>query len=204
MSKENPVWLMPDLESLGTQPDAAILGIGATYFTKEGVVASHRYMVNIDDAIKHGRVCGDNLKWWMRQSEHARNLNFNTFATMSLREALEYLFLSYADHKCVGIIADPAHFDVRLIEYAATRAGMYKDIPWKYWEVVDLKSAVRMLGIIKTSELDKLLTKKDLKDRVDHDCQSDSKIQALGIIRQHQKARRKGEKSILDRLEETR
>ena len=70
--------VMLDLETLSTSTDAAVIAIGAVAFDENAVHTDESFYVAIDlnDAIYHGHVSGDTLKWWMWQSSEAKKASF--------------------------------------------------------------------------------------------------------------------------------
>lgn len=67
---------MIDLETLSSSPRAAIIQIGATIFDEETIFTKHKATIDIEDAMKYGEVSASTLKWWLRQSEAARDSAF--------------------------------------------------------------------------------------------------------------------------------
>ena len=66
---------MIDFETLSTNPNAAVLSLGAVAFTKEGLTGEEFY-VNIDgdDCIKLGlHVSQSTVDWWAKQSQEAKD-----------------------------------------------------------------------------------------------------------------------------------
>lgn len=68
--------LMVDLETLGTESNAAIISIGAVMFDFEKGLGDTFYrVVNIESSLAHGgAISGSTIRWWMTQSEEARNV----------------------------------------------------------------------------------------------------------------------------------
>lgn len=69
----NTVHMMLDLETLSHHPKAAIAQIGAVIFTLEGIQSPFKVSIDLNDAMKWGEVSSETLKWWMLQSDAARN-----------------------------------------------------------------------------------------------------------------------------------
>ena len=67
--------IMIDFETLSTNPNAAVLSLGAVAFTKEGLTGEEFY-VNIDgdDCIKLGlHVSQSTVDWWAKQAQSAKD-----------------------------------------------------------------------------------------------------------------------------------
>ncbi len=73
MIKDDDIHCMLDLETLGHNSDAAIIQIGSCIFNKTNILAKLRVNINWEDALKYGKVTASTLKWWMSQSDEARN-----------------------------------------------------------------------------------------------------------------------------------
>ncbi len=129
--------IMLDLETLSSRTDAAIVSIGAFKFSPYEVEdeASSRtpercldIRVNIDDAMKHGHVSGDTLKWWFKQDPMAVHKTFQdpNNKPMKLAEAMEE-FYHFVKSKSLGYSQEPdgvylwgngANFDNPIIRHA--------------------------------------------------------------------------------------
>ena len=64
----NHINIMVDLETLSTQPNAAIISIGAVRFDHEGI--HEEFYVNTVDERGHEEL--DTVKWWEEQGEEAK------------------------------------------------------------------------------------------------------------------------------------
>ena len=92
---------MLDLETLGVGPNAAVVAIGACAFDphKSGVDADKFYLrVTLADAMRYGQVDASTVKWWMGQSDAARNATFQGDAS-PLAWSLER-FNAWLDRLC--------------------------------------------------------------------------------------------------------
>lgn len=133
---------MVDLETLGIGPTSAIVSIGAVEFDPwgKGVTETFRQAVNLESAMKYGRVEAGSLKFWtlsagpqareaLRQGqEHAVDLDeallgFDNWITFDVRPNGPLT----AE---VCIWGDGATFDNVLLRNAYTVTGL--DCPWSY------------------------------------------------------------------------
>ena len=83
-----------DLETLGTRYNAAILSIGVQQFDIDsGKLGETFYReIDIDSAIKAGKVTGSTLAWWAQQGEVAKRVfgsNGKTPLSVALDELLD-------------------------------------------------------------------------------------------------------------------
>lgn len=139
------MYVMIDIETIGTQPEAVVLSIGAVCFNKGGIFAKKQWILNLDVQKKAGRTEDqDTLSWWKEQSREARNVfelcekegihpfdwveDFNEF----LLEACTKVNEKFKDIKPVG---NGANFDITIIEHLICMFGGKAFIPWKFWNV---------------------------------------------------------------------
>ena len=67
--------VMIDIETLSTEKNAAIISIGVAAFTmQEGVIDSEGYYLDMKHV--HGHIDPATVRWWMGQSESAREVSF--------------------------------------------------------------------------------------------------------------------------------
>jgi len=127
--------IMLDLETLGTGPSGAIVAIGAVAFNArtDDTPRAHFYtQIDVQSSIDAGlRVDGSTIKWWMEQSDAARQQTFGGDQQVPLHLALETfnLFLK-AQPGDISVWGNGATFD-NVILRSAYRA--LKIIPaWHY------------------------------------------------------------------------
>jgi len=123
--------VMLDLETMGTNNDAAIIAIGATAFTYTNGIHREFYVkVNLTDAMEHnGKVNGDTVLWWLQQSEEARREVYN--ASTGLLQALEKFtaFINSLPSKPV-VWGNGATFDNVILRSAYKNNGL--KAPWHF------------------------------------------------------------------------
>jgi exodeoxyribonuclease VIII len=129
---------MLDLETMGTNKNAAIIAIGAVRMdlvTKtvrsEGAGASTFYrVVSLESSMKSGGVVdASTIMWWMKQSEEARRC-LTSSDTCSLEEALKG-FSNWAKEVPVRELwGNGSDFDNVILENSYARLGMA--VPWRY------------------------------------------------------------------------
>lgn len=134
--------LMHDLETLGTEPDAPILSIGACKFDIDtGEILQQFYFpIGWHEAVMNqpGRVpCKDTIEWWHKQEPAA----FNAVHTSDgdLRTALD-CYLRFIGEDDVLPWSNGATFDTVILEDALKKLGL--GVPWKFWNVRDVRTVV--------------------------------------------------------------
>jgi len=125
--------VMVDIETLGTDPGAAIVSIGAVRFDEHGIEAQFFESVDIESAQAAGlTIDAETLAWWLEQSDDARA---QLFGGNQLRACLRRLSEFIGDR--VVWACSPA-FDVVLLE-AAYRAVELSP-PWRFYRCRDYRS----------------------------------------------------------------
>lgn len=125
MSEQN---IMLDLETLSSEPNAAIISIGACYFGSGGVGGIFYRQVD-PETDKDGHISSATVKWWMSQPPAARQA-FEAQGSTSLMEALGD-FTAFVKHsENPSIWGNGSDFDNVVIRSAYARAGL--KAPWKF------------------------------------------------------------------------
>lgn len=130
--------VMVDLETLDTQPGAAILSIGAVLFNSakppEECLGGEFYrVVHVPTCEALGMtISRSTLDWWESQSsearavlEHARDSSQSVDIHEALADLRDFL------PKDVKVWSNGANFDQPLLDVAYNRIGGF--IPWKYY-----------------------------------------------------------------------
>lgn len=134
-----------DLETLSTRPDAAILSIGAAEFDRSTGEIGRTFYVEVDlnSAINDGHVDGGTLSWWYTQAADARRLFGNGTVKSSILTALTMLreFVQKAGDD-VRPWGNGSSFDITILESAYNRNPAAGAIPWKFWDVRDMRTIV--------------------------------------------------------------
>lgn len=136
--------LMVDIETMGTRPNAPIVTIGACYFEPTtGAILSKLYVaVDIQDAFQFGVPDGGTVKWWMTQSDKARNSAIE--GKSKLADALGQLAEFYKlGGRNVQVWANGANFDPVLLEYAFGKC-LNQGAPWQFWNVRCVRTIVEL------------------------------------------------------------
>lgn len=137
-----------DLETLDNRPTSVILSIGAVLFDRDTGELGTRvyYEINLDDAMAAGTVSGSTLSWWMQQGDKARRV-FGDQRKVPLRTALEGLATSMRATPGPRVWGNGSSFDISILEHAWSRAGGTLELPWKFWDVRDMRTTIDDAGI---------------------------------------------------------
>ena len=104
-------YLMLDIETLSTRPDAAVVAIGCAVFDLDGVISSSGWRIRPTDWIGH--IDPATLKWWMDQSNEARTATFGgtTSAGSVATQLREWLSSNIS-----GVYANDPSFDIAILK----------------------------------------------------------------------------------------
>lgn len=160
--------LMVDIESLGTDPGAAILSIGAVPFDTDGVDDDAGFYVVVD--LRSCEDAGlsidaDTLLWWFDQSDEAKSV---LSGGGDLGESLEAFADFVDDVDPDEVWANSPSFDCRLL--GAAFDAIDADVPWSYWEERDLRTLKNLPGVGDPFPAN--------DDAVEHDAFDDAVVQA--------------------------
>jgi len=123
--------IMLDLETLGTDPDAVILSIGAVAFDKE-IISEFSTNIQIQSCLDAGlSVTGDTILWWLKQSEATRKEIYETPA-QPLISALEDFATWYNQFSVKTIWGNGVAFDNVILRTAFNKVGT--NCPWMFWQ----------------------------------------------------------------------
>lgn len=136
--------LMIDLETMSKQPDAAIVSIGAVFFTPETGELGARFYRTIDLAsaiAAGGRTDEETIQWWAKQSQEARDAI--ALDTQDIRIALDE-FAAFVRANSLEPYAwgNGASFDNVIVRGAFER--LEKECPWPFWNDRDVRTMVHL------------------------------------------------------------
>lgn len=142
--------MMIDLETMGTDYDAPIVAVGAAMFDPDRVAPLFRLdgeplprfyaAVSLRSALKHGRLDGDTLKFWLEQGDAARAAICK--GTKALDQVLSdladfYRYMPTPEPVCVW--GNGATFDITLLEVSYRKLFDVKP-PWGFRAVRDCRT----------------------------------------------------------------
>lgn len=123
--------IMVDLETMGTNPNAPIVAIGAVAFRQDGIVDTYYQTVSLESEIAAGAcVDGATVMWWLKQSEGARAALEK--GVVPAAEALTILANWMNMHDVAGVWGNGATFDNVILRQAFVRHKL--KAPWPYWK----------------------------------------------------------------------
>ena len=136
-----------DLETLGTRYNAAILSIGVAQFDiNTGKVGMTFYReIDLDSAIKAGRVTGSTLAWWARQGDVAKRVfgeKDKTPLSIALDELATWMKKQSSNPRVWG---NGASFDITILEHVYDNGAVGQKEPWRYTNVRDMRTIMDYL-----------------------------------------------------------
>lgn len=119
--------IMVDLETLGTQPGAAILSIGAVRFRLDGIYDSFHRIIDLDSSIEKGFTVERNtIRWWMEQKPEIRDPLFD-IDDNSIFFNVEEVLVAFKDwvgpQAPVTLWGNGASFDLAILREAYNKVG---------------------------------------------------------------------------------
>ena len=131
--------IMLDLETLSSQPDAAIVAIGACTFRADGTItpdesARRRFYLIVDAASAQqngGHISASTVAWWMKQSDRARSI-FGEHEARHINIAIsEFANFCQEFGRDVRVWGNGASFDNVVLRGAYERIG--GRAPWAFF-----------------------------------------------------------------------
>lgn len=153
--------VMLDIETLGLEPGAVILSIGAVRFDTDGLGSEFHGNIDLVSCEDAGlTVDADTLQWWLDQDGEVQHVLTGGEA---LEDVLEDFGGWYGDAEEVW--ANSPSFDCRLLEAAYDAVGL--ESPWNFWSERDFRT-LKELPVAAEIE----------QDGNEHDALDDAKHQA--------------------------
>jgi hypothetical protein len=126
--------LMIDLETMGTGPTAAIVSIGARFFSIENEALGPKFeaTIHLGSAMAHGgTIEAGTVIWWLQQNDQARkNICFGGRDIKVVLQEFSDWIAETCRHEDVRPWGNSASFDCMKIQTACERVGI--KTPW-YW-----------------------------------------------------------------------
>lgn len=140
---------MIDLETLGTKVDSVFIAIGAVVFDEETGELGEEFYVNVDwqSSLDVGRkIDASTIKWWLGQSDEARQAVLKEDNVVTLYVALNKLntFIVSNVGTDAKVWGNGATFDISMLEHAYNSVKL--DFAWKFWNIRDVRT-VKDMGI---------------------------------------------------------
>ncbi|HHY7996532.1 TPA: 3'-5' exoribonuclease domain-containing protein, partial [Escherichia coli] len=123
--------LMIDLETMGKNPDAPIISIGAIFFDPQTGDMGPEFSKTIDLETAGGVIDRDTIKWWLKQSREAQSAIMTDEiplddALLQLREFID----ENSGEFFVQVWGNGANFDNTILRRSYERQGI--PCPWRY------------------------------------------------------------------------
>lgn len=140
--------VMVDLETLGIKPGCVIASIGACVFGPNGI--GETFYVVIDIAKSHGDLDVSTVKWWLNQSDGARQIFSDEMGAAAPEQALcafrdFWMSVGGKYFWCHG-----ASFDAPILGHAFEEAHrMYSGClktPWSHKNIRDTRTLYHLAG----------------------------------------------------------
>ena len=135
------IHLMIDLETMGKNPDAPIISIGAIFFDPQTGDMGPEFSKTIDLDTAGGVIDRDVIKWWLKQSREAQSAIMTDEiplddALLQLREFID----ENSGEFFVLVWGDGANFDNVILRRSYERQGI--PCPWRYCNDRDVRTIV--------------------------------------------------------------
>ncbi|EGN7651260.1 exonuclease [Escherichia coli] len=135
--------LMIDLETMGKNPDAPIISIGAIFFDPQTGEMGPEFSKTIDLETAGGVIDRDTIKWWLKQSREAQSAILTDEiplddALLQLREFID----ENSGEFFVQVWGNGATFDNVILRRSYERQGI--PCPWRYTNDRDVRTMVAL------------------------------------------------------------
>ena len=135
--------LMIDLETMGKNPDAPIISIGAIFFDPQTGDMGPEFIKTIDLETAGGVIDRDTIKWWFKQSREAQSAIMTDEiplddALLQLREFID----ENSGEFFVQVWGNGANFDNTILRRSYERQGI--PCPWRYYNDRDVRTIVEL------------------------------------------------------------
>jgi len=133
---------MIDIETLSSFPDAAVISFGMVGFDETDILFKSGIAIDVEDW--HGGIDPRTIKWWMQQSEEAREFSFLHLSPWSAKDAATQL-AGFADEYCQKECwANGPQFDLVVLRQWWNRTTGNDKFPIHYRNYRDCKTMWKM------------------------------------------------------------
>ncbi|EFJ1799244.1 exonuclease, partial [Escherichia coli] len=137
------IHLMIDLETMGKNPDAPIISIGAIFFDPQTGDMGPEFSKTIDLDTAGGVIDRDTIKWWLKQSREAQSAIMTDEiplddALLQLREFID----ENSGEFFVHVWGNGTNFDNTILRRSYERQGI--PCPWRYYNDRDVRTIVEL------------------------------------------------------------
>lgn len=163
--------VMIDIETLGLEPSAVILSIGAVAFGMDHKpdTPMQEFYVEVSMGNQGGRIINtDTIKWWMSQSIKPP-MNGTISLHQALRDLNDFVWMKSIGDQAPYVWANGTDFDISIL-YDAYREHLIAPA-WKYSDVRDYRTVAKMFsGVVSRPQ-----------NMNQHNALSDARMQALHL-----------------------
>lgn len=126
--------IMIDLETLATSANSVVVSVGACVFTDIEIERSGYWVLDMNEQYKKGRAMSvDTIRWWLNQSEEARQVfTLKPFTLFSLDEFAKQ-FNEFFCGEQLHMWGNGADFDCAIMIDLFERHQLPKPEGWKYY-----------------------------------------------------------------------
>ncbi|EOW7457821.1 3'-5' exoribonuclease, partial [Escherichia coli] len=165
--------LMIDLETMGKNPDAPIISIGAIFFDPQTGDMGPEFSKTIDLETAGGVIDRDTIKWWLKQSREAQSAILTDEiplddALLQLREFID----ENSGEFFVQVWGNGANFDNVILRRSYERQGI--SCPWRYTNDRDVRTIVA-LGLVMDFDARSVITFEGERHNALHDARYQAK-----------------------------
>ncbi|EMY2703032.1 3'-5' exoribonuclease [Escherichia coli] len=137
------IHLMIDIETMGKNPNAAIISIGAIFFDPQTGDMGPEFSKTIDLDTAGGVIDRDVIKWWLKQSREAQSaiLTDEILLDDALLQLREFIAENSGEF-FVQVWGNGANFDNVILRRSYERQGI--PCPWHYHNDRDVRTIVEL------------------------------------------------------------
>lgn len=166
--------VMIDIETLGSNPRAPVIQIGACAFNLKTGEVGAAWSELVRPNFEYTKPDVDTIAWWMKQNEGARLhvarcCEAGVFENEALHALAKYVFDNTID---VCAWAMPPEFDLVILRNLGDARGV--KLPWHYAATRDLRTLEHLAGMTKADRMQPVTP---------HDAGSDAAAQASTAIK---------------------
>jgi hypothetical protein len=156
--------VMIDIETLSTHTNAVVIEIAAVEFNKNSGEIGEIFHQRIKNqewfVLKDRHVDPSTIKWWMQQSDKARNnltddkeddndiFNAIGLLTAFINRCDNPNYKEDEDERTVVVWGNGSTFDITILQNLYEEINIYP-IPWKFWAVNDVRTIVALNPSVK-------------------------------------------------------
>lgn len=148
--------IMIDLETLSTRQNAIITELGWAVFTKDGIVKSGQYLIDVEDQSRlGGDISGDAMRFWMKENYEQLSGFFDKKEKTTMGNALISLAGVIVTFNIKHVWANSPSFDLAILKHWYGRFN--QQLPWIFKNERDFRTINQELidkGIVVKSEFD--------------------------------------------------